>query len=219
MRAIAVSVLYLLFAHAATLTGRAELRYGAVALLVVLLFMALRGMPWLQAAAAAAFAACLLWVDQPAQLMMYAPPVLFPLLAAGFFAGTLRAGRQPLIERVVWHMHGQPAELDPAIRRYARGVTVYWAAVFVAMAAVNLLLAAFASPAAWSWGSNVASALLPVVAMLAEYAWRKRVFPVQQYRNLFDYLARVVRVGPVLARDLAAGGSAAHDDAARPVRP
>lgn len=219
MRAVAISLLYLSFAHAATLTGRVELRYAAVVLLIVLLFMALRGMPWLQLAAAAGCAACLAFVDQPAQWMMFAPPVLFPLLAAGFFAGSLRAGRQPLIERVVWHMHGHPDELDPAIRAYARGVTVYWVAVFAAMATVNLLLAVFASPAAWSWGSNVVSALLPIVAMLAEYAWRKRVFPVQQYRNLFDYLARVVRIGPMLARDLAAGGSTAHDDAARPVRP
>lgn len=219
MRAVAVSLLYLGFAHAATLTGRVELRYVALVLLFALLFMALRGMPWLQLAGAGGVVACVAFVDEPARLMMCAPPVLFPLLAAGFFAGSLRAGRQPLIERVVWHMHGRPDELDPDIRRYARAVTVYWVAVFVLMAAVNTALAALASPAVWSWGSNIASALLPVVAMLAEYAWRKRVFPVQQYRNLFDYLACVVRVGPVLMRDLAGGYPAAHDDAARPVRP
>lgn len=218
MRVLAVSLLYVVFAHAATLTGRGELRYVAVMLLVALLFLALRGMLWLQVATAVALAATAAWVDEPARLMMFAPPVLFPLLAGGFFARSLRSGRQPLVERIVWHMHGQPAVLDGDIRRYARGVTVYWVAVFVVMAMINLALAVFATPAGWSWGSNIASALLPVVALLAEYAWRKRVFPVQQYRNIFDYLARVVRLGPTLARDFGHDWQADPADATRAVR-
>jgi uncharacterized membrane protein len=202
MRAVAASVLYLVLAHSATLTGRVELHIAAIVLLVVLLLAALRGLPLLQITLLAVVGGCLALADQPMQLMLYAPPVLFPLLLAGLFGRSLLAERQPLVERIVWHMHGQPAELSIEHRRYARGVTLYWCVVFVAMAVANLLLAMLAPVAVWSWIGNIAAYLMPLVALLAEYGWRKHVFPVQQYRNLFDYLARIVRLGPTLARDL-----------------
>ncbi len=202
MRAVAASLLYLVLAHSASLTGRVELRIAAIVLLVVLLLAALRGLPWLQAALLASVGGCIALADDPVQLMLYAPPVLFPLLLAGLFGRSLLAGRQPLVERIVWHMHGQPAELSREHRRYARGVTIYWCTVFVAMAVLNLILAMAASVTVWSWVGNIAGYLMPLVALLAEYGWRKHVFPVQQYRNIFDYLARIVRLGPTLARDL-----------------
>lgn len=202
MPALIASLAYLALAHAGTLTGRVELHAAAIVLLLALVVFMLRGLWWAQLGLAAIVAACLYWAEQPMQLMLYAPPVLFPLLLAALFGRSLLPGRQPLIERVVWHMHGQPDRLDAAHRRYTRGVTVYWCLVCTAMAVLNLALAIFASPAVWSWVGNVATYLMPPVALIAEYAWRKRVFPVQQYRNLFDFLFRVVRLGPTLVREV-----------------
>lgn len=194
-------VAYFLLAHAATLTGMAALRVAAVAILVLLLLAILRGRLWLQGALLLAVAACLAFAAQPMQMIMYAPPVLVPLAMAGLVARSLLPGRQPVVERIVWHMHGRPEQLSDRHLSYTRAVTVYWCLVFVAMATVNLLLAAFATPALWSWVANIATYGMPLLAMLAEYVWRKRVFPVQQYRNVFDYLARIVRLGPTLAME------------------
>lgn len=214
MRAVAATVVYLLLAHTGTLTGRAELRVAAAALLVGLVLLVLRGWPWLQLAVLAVVGACFAFAAEPARLLLYAPPVLVPLLLAALCARSLRRGRQSLIERVIWHLHGRPAALSDKHRRYARAVTVYWCLVFVAMAAGNLALALLAPPATWSWFGNVIAYALPPLALIAEYGWRKHVFPEQQYRNLFDFLARVARLVPVLARDLRGDVDATH-----PVRP
>jgi uncharacterized membrane protein len=211
MRALALtgSVLYLVLVHAATLTGREPLRVAALAVLVALLLLVLRGSPWLQAGLLLAVAACLALAPAPVQLLLYAPPVLIPLLLGALVARSLRPGRQPVIERIVWHMHGQPATLDADHVRYARAVTVYWCVVFVLMAATNLAVALLAPAAVWSWVGNIGTYLMPPLALVAEYAWRKRVFPVQQYRHLFDYLGRIVRLGPILAAELVDAGRAA----------
>jgi len=219
MRAALASLLYLGLAHAGSLTGWVELRIAAIVLLVVLLLAALRGLPWLQVSLLAGVVGCIAFAEQPVQLMLYAPPVLFPLLLAGLCGRSLLAGRQPLVERIVWHMHGQPAELSLEHRRYARGVTVYWCLVFVAMALLNLVLAMVASVTVWSWIGNIAGYAMPLVALIAEYGWRKHVFPVQQYRNIFDYLVRVVRLGPTLARDLGHDWREDGSSGSSPVRP
>lgn len=219
MPALIASIAYLALAHAGTLTGRIELHAAAIALLLILILVSLRGVLSAQLGLGAIVAACLYFAEQPMQLMLYAPPVLFPLLLAALFGRSLLPGRQPLIERVVWHMHGQPEHLDQAHRSYARGVTLYWCLVCTAMALLNLILAIFASPAVWSWVGNIATYLMPGVALIAEYAWRKRVFPVQQYRNLFDFLLRVIRLGPTLVREVGHDWRREDDDATPAVRP
>lgn len=203
MRAFAVtlSLAYLLLAHAATLTGLHWPRLAAVAVLCVLLLALLHGRVLLQLLLGCALAGCLLMAPQPLQLIMYATPVLVPLALGAMVARTLRPGRQPMVERIVWHLHDRPERLDEPLRRYARAVTVYWCGVFALMALVNLLLALYAPPALWSWVANIAAYGLPLLAMLAEYAWRRRVFPKQPYRNLFDFLVRMIRLGPVLAAE------------------
>lgn len=202
MLLLLASVVYLLLAHTAALTGSQVASVAAIVVLVAMTLVMLRGLLWLQLALLAAVVACFVLSPQPIRALMYAPPVLFPLLLAALFGRSLLPGRQPLVERIVWHMHGRPALLDEKHRRYARGVTTYWCAVFVLMAVINLVLAWWAPLAVWSWVGNVAAYAMPLIAMLAEYAWRKHIFPVQPYRNLFDYLLRMVRLGPTLARDL-----------------
>ena len=203
MIALLASLSYIGLVHAAALTGRVELRYAALVLLVGLALYALRALPRLQLVLAAALAAVALLARDGLVLLLYAPPVLVPLLLAALFGRTLAPGRQPLIERIVWHLHGRPERLSDRHISYTRAVTVYWCAMFVLMAAVNGVLGLLAPPALWSWVGNIGTYLLPPVALLAEYAWRKRVFPVQQYRNVFDYLWRIVRMGPTFAAELA----------------
>ena len=212
MLLVVATVTYFLLAHAATLTGSSLLQLLAVGLLLLMVLVMLRGSPWLLVLGVMAVAACGLLTADPVQWLLYAAPVLFPLLFAAAMARTLAPGRQPLIEQVIWHLHGQPAQLDARHRRYARAATGYWVAVLVVMAGMNLAAALWADPVTWSWIGNVISYAVPAVAMMLEYIVRRRVFPVQPYRNFPDFLVRLVRIGPALARDLASGSRRPLDD-------
>ncbi len=217
MLLVLATVAYFLLAHGATLTGSAALQVAAVGLLLGMLLVMLWGSPLLLALAVGIVAACGLLAPDPLQLLLYAAPVLFPLMFAAAVARSLAPGHQPLIERVIWHLHGQPAELDALHLRYARAATWYWVAVLVGMAAMNLAAALWADPVTWSWIGNIISYAVPGVAMVLEYVLRRRIFPVQPYRNFGDFLVRLIRIGPALARDLANGSRRRDDDGQRVV--
>lgn len=203
MIALVAAVVYLLLAHGATLTGSPGLHLAAVVLLVAGLLLMLHGRPLLQGLLVLSIGALVYLADEPGQWLLYAAPVLFPLMIAAGIGRSLLPGRTPVIERIMWHVNGCPPQLDARHRRYARGATVYWCLVLAAMALMNLALALYADRVTWSWLSNVAAYAVPAVAMLAEYAVRGLCLPRQGYRNLFDFLIRLVRLGPTLARELA----------------
>ena len=103
-----LAVAYPLLAHAAAWTASAGLALVAGFLLALLLCAA--GLLWLHGRALGT-------------LPLLAPPVLLNAFLAWLFARTLRAGRRPLIEHMVWTLHGEPDALDPRIAPYARRLT------------------------------------------------------------------------------------------------
>ncbi|MCK9488678.1 MAG: hypothetical protein M0Q42_04660 [Xanthomonadales bacterium] len=218
MIALVAAVVYLVLVHGATLTGSQGLHLAAVALLVVGLLVMLHGQRILQLLLILAVAGLIGFTDDPGQWLLYAAPVLFPLMIAAGIGRSLLPGRMPVIERMMWHVNGCPEELDRQHRRYARGVTLYWCLVLVAMALMNGLLAIYADPVTWSWISNIASYAVPVLAMLAEYAVRSLCLPRQAYRNFFDFMIRLIRLGPTLARELAADWRDDRSDASPATR-
>ncbi|MGH8631264.1 MAG: hypothetical protein ACREU7_10950, partial [Burkholderiales bacterium] len=68
------------------------------------------------------------------------------------FAGSLRAGRQPLITRMARSVHGS---LPQAIERYTRRVTWYWSGVLALLLAVSTGLFLLAPVSVWSFFANV----------------------------------------------------------------
>ena len=218
MIALIAAVVYLVLVHGATLTGSQGLHLAAVVLLVLGLLVMLHGQRLMQLLLIIAIAGLVGFTDDPGQWLLYAAPVLFPLMIAAGIGRSLLPGRTPVIERIMWHVNGCPEELDGRHRRYARGATIYWCLVLVAMALMNGLLAIHADPVTWSWISNVASYAVPGLALLAEYAVRGRCLPRQGYRNLFDFLLRLVRLAPTLARELAADWREERSDAAPATR-
>lgn len=219
MIALVAALVYLVLVHGATLTGSQGMHLAAVALLVAGLLLMLSGRRLQQLLLLAAIAVLVALTDDPGQWLLYAAPVLFPLMIAAGIGRSLRPGRTPVIERIMWHVNGCPEVLDRQHRRYARGATVYWCLVLLAMALMNALLAVFADPVTWSWISNVASYAVPVLAMLAEYAVRGRCLPRQGYANLADFLIRLFRLGPTLARELAADWQDRRSHVASATRP
>ena len=148
-----------------------------------------------------------------ASLPLYAPPILIPGFMAWVFAQTLAQGRMPLIERYVRLMHDPGEQLDVAIRDYARRLTEIWAALLATISLLNLALALLAVPAGlllalgieppvpvpqavWSLFANVLNYLILAVFFVAEYAYRRHRFPQEPYRNIFQFIRRVVALGP-----------------------
>ncbi|MFC4727738.1 ketosynthase [Coralloluteibacterium thermophilus] len=173
----------------------------------------------------AAVAAALLWLAslRLAVLPLYLPPVAANLFLAWLFARTLRPGVKPLIERLVWHLHGRPAALEPALRDYARCLTWLWTGFFGGVAAVSAVLALFADPDGvlalaglhnplplpqqwWFWFTNVINLALAALIMAVEFGYRRRRFPEHRalYGSLFGFLRRMRTAVPGIWRDLLA---------------
>ncbi|HET7844539.1 MAG TPA: ketosynthase [Xanthomonadales bacterium] len=216
-----LALAYPLLAHLASLLNRPALRTAAVAALAALVLLPLlRARPLAGAIATvvALVAAVALARHDRLDLLLFAPPVLIPAFGAWMFGHTLAPGRVPLIQQLVAMIHGD-GPIDPGVPAYARRLTLAWAVVMATLAVANLVLALLATPgglllasgvqppvavplAWWSWLANVGGYLLLAVLFVAEYAYRRRRFPDQPYRNFADFLMRVRAVGPRLAKSL-----------------
>ena len=156
------------------------------------------------------------WLD----LLLLAPPVLFSGWVAWWFARSLRAGRTPLVERIVTALYAQAGWAMPAeLPGYARRLTAAWAALLAFLALANAALAMCAVPggvlhafgmepwiavphAAWSWFANLLNYGLVGGFMLAEFQYRKRRFPRRPYRNAAGFARQMAALGPAFWRDL-----------------
>lgn len=218
------AVAYPLLAHAATITGNSRLTLASVVALVLAVLMPAllqgRAAAWAAAAACGAGIFMLARLDAAA-LVLYLPPVLLNFFLAWLFGHTLRAGRLSLIERLVRLLHDPDEELDPAIDRYARRLTATWTALFIVLGSINLVLALLATPGGllevagfdagatvprdvWSLFANLVNYLIVGAFFCAEWLYRRRRFPQQTYRSLFDFLQRAAAAGPALLASLRA---------------
>lgn len=219
----ALALAYPFLAHAANARDDGVLAAVALGDLALILLIGpllrRRGWAWGLLAGIAAALVALAFAPQ-ATLPLLAPPVVFTALAGWVFARTLQAGRVPLVTRMASALHAQPVEaLDPALARYTRALTGFWAALLFALCLVNLVLAIFAVPEGLlarlghptplpvldARGSLFANLLIHgVVAgcFLAEYAWRRHRFSDLPDRNLPDFLRRMGALPPSFWRDL-----------------
>jgi uncharacterized membrane protein len=208
---------YPLLTHLASARDDAAWAVLAMADLVLLMLLGplLQRRPW----ALLLLAACLLglWrlsLSRYALLPLLLPPVVFLGLAGWFFGRTLRAGRVPLITRMVEALNGRAGmPMTPELYRYARRLTAVWSALLAALALLNLVLALCAIPGGilvqfgirppltvsdeqWSWVANFLTYGIVGGLFCGEYLWRKRVFPQRPYRNFFQFLQQMARLGP-----------------------
>ncbi len=146
-------------------------------------------------------------------------PALFTAMVSGWFARSLRPGREPLIAKVVSALYAQSnMPLSPRHHSYTRHLTLAWALLLALMTLVNLTLAMIAVPdgvlvqfgiqvpvtvtnAQWSLIANIANYGVMGGFMLVEFQLRKWVFPVRPYRNAFDFARRMAALGPAFWRD------------------
>lgn len=153
--------------------------------------LALRWRAWLALLVlAAAFAGLVHWGG--GVVLLFLPSVAIPAMLAWFFGRTLRAGREPLIASVA--LAARPATPDYLLR-YSRSLTVFWTALFVAIAAWDLALAALAPHAAWSAMANCGNYLVIGAAVGGEYLFRRLRFRDYAHPGFAEYLRIVVRAG------------------------
>jgi uncharacterized membrane protein len=221
--ALLLAVAYSPLAHWANATGRSDLAVLAgVVLVLMLLIEPMACRRWWAFAVTVVLLALLLplWNSPHALLLLTAPPVVFTAWVAWFFGRSLRAGRIPLISRIVEGLYAQAGQLlTPAQRAYTRGLTVCWTALLAAMTVVNLLLALWAVPggvlaqlgrvpplaipdAQASLFANLLSYGVIGGFFLGEYMLRARWFPVRPYRNFIDFVRQLARLGPAFWRDV-----------------
>ena len=201
-----LAVAYLVVAHVASVSG--DGRFAAVALLLVVALVLvpalLRGrLPaWLLMAVAALLAAWLapstvLWL--PLRLV----PVAFVGLVAFGVARTLRAGRVPLVTRIVSALDRTPPAALPAdLQAYARAVTRAWAWLLGALALFDLWMALHATPEQWSWLANIGDYVVIGGFLLLEFAWRRRRFPAEA-RSFPAFVRGMLALGPAFWRSVA----------------
>ena len=186
---------YPLVAHMAVARSSAKLTIAAIAMLALsaLLHSLVRGrlMAWL--AVPLLIAACW-WLANSSMhvLPLYLPPVLVPVFLAWIFGQTLLPGRTPLIEQLVHMLHAPDAVPEDAALVYARRLTLVWTVLFVALASTNLGLAVLAEPEQWSLFANLIAYVIVVAFFAVEYAYRRRRFPRQPYRNVLEFVQRLL---------------------------
>ncbi len=216
----ALSFAYPVLAHFAVARSSAGLTLAALALLAAIPLL-----PGLVRGAAAAWLAVPLigaayWrlssVAVPV-LPLYVPPILMPAFLAYVFGSTLMPGRTPLISQLIRLLHAPGDEPESAVWSYARRLTAVWTVLFVALAAFNLVLAALVEPdgllraggiapplvvsrEVWSLFTNLIEYLVIVALFLIEYAYRRQRFPRQPYRNMFDFIRRMLAAMPLIGR-------------------
>jgi uncharacterized membrane protein len=224
---IALAVAYPVLAHVASARDSGVLAAFAIADIALILLLPALARGSLRAwIALAVVALALIWLARTryAQLPLLLVPVLFVALVAWGFARTLRAGRVPLISRIVSALEAkQPAQLEPEIVRYTHSLTCVWAVVLAALAIVNLALAMLAVPRGllatfgiatpwpvderlWSWCANGATYGLIGGLMIAEFAWRSHRFP-NRYHGPLDFARRMAALGPGFWNGLFRNGS------------
>jgi uncharacterized membrane protein len=214
---VALLVAYPLLTHLAS--ARGDGAWAALAMADLVLLMLLGPLLERRSWALLLLASCLLalWrlsLSRYALLPLLLPPVVFLGLVGWFFGRTLRSGRVPLITRMVEALNAQAGmPMTPALYRYSRRLTAVWAALLAGLALANLLLARCAVPGGmlaqfgyrpplavsdeqWSWFANVLTYGIVAALFCGEYLWRKRVFPQRPYRNFFQFLQQMARLGP-----------------------
>ncbi|HZW18692.1 ketosynthase [Luteimonas lutimaris] len=216
-----LALAYTVLAHLSSARDSAGLGAAALVVLALMLVLApllrLRWWAWLALALQLAGVAALYRAGLVRAPMLLVP-VAFVALIAWWFARSLRAGRVPLITRIVSALdHVAPEAMAADLQRYTRGLTATWAWLLAGLAVVNLALAVLAVPdgllatlglasplpvtrTQWSWFANICNYGVIGGFFIVEYQFRKRRFP-GRYDSFLHFLRKLAALGPGFWRD------------------
>jgi uncharacterized membrane protein len=125
------------------------------------------------------------------RLLVFIPPLAAFAFMAFFFGRTLRAGSEPLINRIA---RKEQSELPPDTARYARSLTGVWSICFATLFLVALGLAPLLSLEAWSRWVQCLGYAVPGALFIGEYAYRHHRFPHRPHGSLAVLIPNVLAV-------------------------
>ncbi|NNC24345.1 hypothetical protein HKX41_09305 [Salinisphaera sp. USBA-960] len=171
---LALLIAYPILVHVAVVAHSRNLTFAALASLILGSFWPRLRRPNVVAALnliVALVAAALVAFFLSGVLLFYAAPICALTGLLSVFAASLLPGRTPVATRAAEAVRGS---CPPEVRRYTRGVTVFWCGVFGALIAENIVLVLFASPAVWSLFANGVNYLVVAAAFIGELVWRQK---------------------------------------------
>lgn len=154
-----------------------------------------------------------------ALLILDVIPVVANLALAWLFGHTLRAGSRPLVARLVAVVESEEHLGLPGMARYARQVTWFWALLLLAQALLTSVLLVCAVPGGvlaslgvasplpvpqtWTaWYMHLGAWLVPVLAMVLEYAFRRWHMRHVPQVGLHHFILRLAACWPRLIRGI-----------------
>ncbi len=132
------------------------------------------------------------------RFLVFVPPLAAFAFMAFFFGRTLRAGSEPLINRIARKEHG---DLPADVARHTRLLTGVWTACFIALFVVALALAPVLSLESWSRWVQGLGYVVPGALFLGEYAYRHHRFPNRPHGALVVLVRNVIVVLGEIARE------------------
>jgi uncharacterized membrane protein len=132
------------------------------------------------------------------RFLVFVPPLAAFAFMAFFFGRTLRAGSEPLINRIARKEH---RDLPADLARHARWLTGVWTACFVALFAVALALAPVLPFESWSRWVQCLGYVVPGALFLGEHVYRHHRFPHWPHGTLTVLIPNVVAVIREIARE------------------
>jgi uncharacterized membrane protein len=121
--------------------------------------------------------------------LAYLPPLAAFAFMAWFFGRTLAPGHVPFIVRIARMEH---PELPASMERHARGLTMLWTALFIALFMATVALALVLPFTQWARWTQALGYLVPAVLFIGELAYRKVVFARYSHGGLVDLVRLVV---------------------------
>jgi uncharacterized membrane protein len=125
------------------------------------------------------------------RMLVFIPPLAAFAFMAFFFGRTLRAGSEPLINRIARKEH---PDLPQDMARHARWLTGVWTACFALLFLAALALCTFLPLEAWSRWVQLLGYAVPGALFLGEYVYRRRRFAHSAHGSLAVLVPNVLAV-------------------------
>lgn len=130
----------------------------------------------------------------PETLAKFIPLLIYTSMFA-LFATSLIPGKTPLITRFAALIRGENADaLTIVVQQYTRKVTQLWAASFMFLGLISLLLALYAPVITWSLFTNVISYIILILLFVLEYGARKRLVGEHMDYSIKEFVERLLKV-------------------------
>lgn len=126
-----------------------------------------------------------------ANVFLYLPSVLMPLMLLAVFAPSLRAGRTPMVSKVALAIRG---DLPEPLVLYTRHVTQLWTAIFLLMSLTHFVLAVWAPRELWSLVSNFVSYALVGFVFLAEHLYHRWRYSQFWHPTFFQFIKGLSKI-------------------------